>query len=52
MFGSRCRQDWSQLFLQNGKVVDCGDAGNVIEIHEHKGDFVEPLRVKQKAATR
>jgi hypothetical protein len=27
-------------------------AGNVIETHEHAGDFKEPWRVKQKAATR
>jgi hypothetical protein len=27
-------------------------AGNVIETHEHAGDFKEWQRVKQKAATR
>jgi hypothetical protein len=26
-------------------------AGNVIETHEHAGDFKEPLRAKQKAHT-
>jgi len=34
-------QDGSQLFLQNGKVVDWGDVGKVIETHEHKGEFKE-----------
>jgi hypothetical protein len=28
------------------------NAGNVIETHDHAGDFKEPSRVKQKAATR
>jgi hypothetical protein len=28
------------------------ESGNVIETHEHAGDFKEPYRVKQKAATR
>jgi len=27
------------------------EAGNVIETHEHAGDFKEPLYVTQKAAT-
>jgi len=28
------------------------DIGNLIETHEHAGDFREPKRGKQKAATR
>ena len=28
------------------------EAGDVIETHEHAGEFKEPYRVKQKAATR
>jgi len=28
------------------------EAGKMIETHEHAGDFKEPRRVKNKAATR
>ena len=28
------------------------DAGNMMETHKHAGEFKEPYRVKQKAATR